>query len=59
MMRGAEREIAQKGYAHPEALVKTKRVREHLEALPLRIVEDVLFYEEGYTFNAARLPIER
>ena len=59
MMRGAEREIAQKGYAQPEALVKTKRVRESLEALPLRIVEDVLFLEEGYTFNAARLPIER
>ena len=59
MMRGAEREIAQKGYVHSEALVKTKRVRERLEALPLRIVEDVLFYEEEYTFNAARLPIER
>ena len=58
-MAQAEQQIMEKGYAHPEALVKTKRVRESLEALPLRIVEDVLFLEEGYTFNAARLPIER
>jgi hypothetical protein len=59
MMQGAEREIAQNGYAHREALVKTRRIREHLEAPPLRIVEDVRFHEIRYTSNAARLPIER
>ncbi|BBL79707.1 sulfurtransferase [Rubrobacter xylanophilus] len=55
----AEREIAEKGYAHPEKLVTTEWVAEHLEDTEnVRIVEsdeDVLLYEVGHIPNAVKI----
>ncbi|HEV8045752.1 MAG TPA: sulfurtransferase [Rubrobacter sp.] len=52
-------EIEQKGYAHPEALVSTDWVAEHLNDLEnVRIVEsdeDVLLYEVGHVPNAVKI----
>ena len=54
-----EREIAEKGYAHPEKLVTTRWVEEHLEDTQnIRIVEsdeDVLLYEVGHIPNAVKI----
>lgn len=54
-----EREIAEKGYAHPEKLVTTRWVQEHLEDTQnIRIVEsdeDVLLYEVGHIPNAVKI----
>jgi thiosulfate/3-mercaptopyruvate sulfurtransferase len=58
------------GYAHPEVLVDTNWVAEHLHDLSLRIVEadeDVLLYEQGHIPGAVKLdwhvdvqdPVER
>ena len=55
----SERQIEQKGYAHPEALVSTDWVAEHLDDLEnIRIVEsdeDVLLYEVGHIPNAVKI----
>ncbi|MBA2509980.1 MAG: sulfurtransferase [Rubrobacteraceae bacterium] len=55
----SEQQIEQKGYAHPEALVSTDWVAEHLNDLEnVRIVEsdeDVLLYEVGHVPNAVKI----
>ena len=55
----SEGQIEQKGYAHPEALVSTDWVAEHLNDLEnVRIVEsdeDVLLYEVGHIPNAVKI----
>ncbi|MDQ4107124.1 MAG: rhodanese-like domain-containing protein, partial [Actinomycetota bacterium] len=54
-----EQEIQQKGYAHPEALVTTEWVAEHLDDTEnVRIVEsdeDVLLYDIGHIPNAVKI----
>ena len=54
-----EQEIQQKGYAHPEALVTTDWVAEHLgDTENVRIVEsdeDVLLYDIGHVPNAVKV----
>ena len=55
----SEQQIEQKGYAHPEALVSTDWVAEHLNDLEnVRLVEsdeDVLLYEVGHVPNAVKI----
>jgi thiosulfate/3-mercaptopyruvate sulfurtransferase len=56
--RVMEQEITQKGYAHPEALVSTQWVQEHLDDPKVRIVEsdeDVLLYDIGHIPNAVKI----
>ena len=59
MTQGAEQEIAQKGYAHPEALVTTQWVADNLHDTDnIRIVEsdeDVLLYEVGHVPNSVKI----
>jgi thiosulfate/3-mercaptopyruvate sulfurtransferase len=54
-----EQQIEQKGYAHPEALVSTEWVAEHLnDTENVRIVEsneDVLLYDIGHVPNAVKI----
>src|SRR5687767_15579980 len=54
-----EQEILEKGYAHPEALVTTEWVAEHLDDTEnVRIVEsdeDVLLYDVGHVPNAVKV----
>ncbi len=54
-----EQEIAAKGYTHPEALVTTEWVAEHLDDTEnVRIVEsdeDVLLYDIGHIPNAVKI----
>ena len=54
-----EQEIQQKGYVHPEALVTTEWVAEHLnDTENVRIVEsdeDVLLYDIGHIPNAVKI----
>ena len=54
-----EQEIEAKGYAHPEALVTTQWVQEHLnDTENIRIVEsdeDVLLYDIGHIPNAVKI----
>jgi thiosulfate/3-mercaptopyruvate sulfurtransferase len=50
--------IQAKGYAHPEALVSTEWLAEHLHDPTLRIIEsdeDVLLYEMGHLPNAQKV----
>ena len=50
--------IASKGYAHPEALVSTEWLAEHLNDASLRIIEsdeDVLLYETGHIPGAQKV----
>jgi thiosulfate/3-mercaptopyruvate sulfurtransferase len=50
--------IAAKGYAHPEALVSTEWLAEHLNDPGIRILEsdeDVLLYEMGHIPNALKI----
>ena len=50
--------IAQKGYAHPEALVSTEWLADHLNDPGLRILEsneDVLLYETGHIPGAQKI----
>jgi thiosulfate/3-mercaptopyruvate sulfurtransferase len=62
--------MASNGYAHPEVLVETDWVAEHLNDPTIRIVEadeDVLLYEQGHLPGAVKLdwlvdvqnPVER
>ncbi|WP_119067228.1 sulfurtransferase [Rubrobacter indicoceani] len=51
-------EIQDKGYAHPDFLVSTDWVAEHLDDSSIRIAEsdeDVLLYETGHIPNAVKL----
>ena len=51
-------DIAEKGYAHPEALVSTEWVAEHLDDPNVRIVEsdeDILLYETGHIPGAVKI----
>ena len=51
--------IAEKGYAHPEALVSTEWVAEHLQDPGVRLVEsneDPLVYPSGHIPGAASIP---
>jgi thiosulfate/3-mercaptopyruvate sulfurtransferase len=51
-------EIATRGYAHPEVLVSTQWVAEHLHDPAVRIVEsdeDVLLYETGHIPGAVKI----
>ena len=58
-MAQAEDRIREKGYAHPEALVTTQWVAEHLDDTEnVRIVEsdeDVLLYDVGHVPNAVKI----
>jgi len=50
--------ISSKGYAHPDALVSTEWLAEHLNDSDLRILEsdeDVLLYEMGHIPNAQKI----
>jgi thiosulfate/3-mercaptopyruvate sulfurtransferase len=50
--------VAAKGYAHPEALVSTQWVADHLDAPWLRVLEcdeDVLLYDLGHVPGAQKL----
>jgi thiosulfate/3-mercaptopyruvate sulfurtransferase len=50
--------IEQRGYAHPEVLVSTEWVREHLDDAKIRLVEcdeDVLLYEVGHIPGAVKI----
>jgi thiosulfate/3-mercaptopyruvate sulfurtransferase len=52
------REIEQRGYAHPEALVTTAWVQEHLDDPSLRLIEsneDTLLYASGHVPGAAHV----
>ena len=51
-------DIAEKGYAHPEALVSTEWVADHLDDPNVRIVEsdeDILLYETGHIPGAVKI----
>ena len=57
-MAQAEQQILEKGYAHPEALVTTEWIADHLNDPDVRIVEsdeDVLLYETGHILNAVKI----
>lgn len=50
--------ITKKGYAHPEALVSTEWLAEHLDDANLRVLEsdeDVLLYETGHIPGAQKI----
>jgi thiosulfate/3-mercaptopyruvate sulfurtransferase len=50
--------VAEKGYAHPEALVSTAWLAEHLNDANVRIIEsdeDVLLYDLGHIPNAQKV----
>ena len=52
------KEVAARGYAHPEVLVTTEWVAEHLDDPDVRIVEsdeDVLLYEVGHVPGAVKI----
>ena len=58
MTQGAEQEVAQKGYTHPEMLVSTQWLAEHVDDPNVRIVEsdeDVLLYDIGHIPNAVKI----
>ena len=59
MAQRAEQEIEKKGYAHPEALVSTEWVAQHLsDTENIRIVEsdeDVLLYDIGHIPNSVKI----
>ena len=52
--------IAGKGYVHPEVLVSTSWLAEHLDDPTLRIIEsdeDVLLYDTGHIPGARHIPL--
>ncbi|HEU0076508.1 MAG TPA: hypothetical protein VFQ76_02595, partial [Longimicrobiaceae bacterium] len=54
----ASRPIEERGYAHPEALVSTEWVAQHLEDPDVRIAEsdeDVLLYDTGHVPGAVKI----
>ena len=55
---GPDRAIAAKGYAHPDALVSTEWLAEHLDDPAVRIIEsdeDVLLYDMGHIPGAQKV----
>jgi len=57
-MSAADRAIAAKGYAHPEMLVSTEWLAEHLTDPELRVIEsdeDVLLYDTGHIPGAQKV----
>ncbi len=55
---GADPAIAAKGYAHPEVLVTTEWLAEHLDDPKVRIIEsdeDVLLYDTGHIPGAQKI----
>ncbi|MGL4647876.1 MAG: rhodanese-like domain-containing protein, partial [Caldilineaceae bacterium] len=55
---GVAPEIAAKGYAHPEALVSTQWVADHLDDPQVRLLEsneDVLLYDTGHISGAVKI----
>ena len=51
-------EIAARGYAHPEVLVSTQWVADHLTDPKVRLLEsneDILLYETGHIPGAAKI----
>ena len=57
-MAGTSAEIESRGYAHPEALVTTSWVAEHLNDPSIRIVEsdeDVLLYDTGHVPGSVKI----
>src|ERR1044071_9807532 len=57
-MRETESSGTSSGYAHPEMLVSTQWVQDHLNDPNMRIVEsdeDVLLYEQGHIPGAVKL----
>lgn len=54
----AQPEVQTKGYAHPDALVTTQWVADHLHDSSVRIVEsneDILLYEQGHIPGAVQI----
>jgi thiosulfate/3-mercaptopyruvate sulfurtransferase len=54
----AEETLAKKGYAHPEALVTTQWLAEHLDDPTIRIIEsdeDILLYDTGHIPGAQKV----
>ncbi len=54
----SEQEIQQKGYAHPDALVSTDWVADHIGDSDIRVAEsdeDVLLYETGHVPNSVKI----
>ena len=54
----AEDMLAKKGYAHPEALVTTQWLAEHLDDPTIRIIEsdeDILLYDTGHIPGAQKV----
>jgi thiosulfate/3-mercaptopyruvate sulfurtransferase len=50
--------IVEKGYAHPEALVSTQWVADHLDDSAIRLVEsneDILLYDQGHIPGAVQI----
>ncbi|HSJ63304.1 MAG TPA: hypothetical protein VK922_05270, partial [Gemmatimonadaceae bacterium] len=50
--------VARKGYAHPDVLVTTEWLAEHLDDPALRIVEsdeDILLYDTGHIPGAQKI----
>jgi thiosulfate/3-mercaptopyruvate sulfurtransferase len=57
-MANEAKPIGERGYAHPEALVSTEWVAQHLEDPSVRIVEsdeDVLLYDTGHVPGAVKV----
>src|SRR4051812_16811183 len=55
---GGETSIAAKGYVHPEVLVRTEWLADHLEDSNIRIIEsdeDVLLYDTGHIPGAQKV----
>ncbi len=54
----ADRSVSSKGYAHPDALVSTEWLAEHLDDPSIRIIEsdeDVLLYDMGHIPGAQKV----
>ena len=53
--------IEQRGYAHPEVLVSTDWVAQHLNDPKVRLVEsneDILLYDTGHIPGAVSIPVQ-
>src|SRR6266498_397545 len=53
-----DKAIAAKGYAHPEVLVTTQWVADHLNDPSIRVVEsneDILLYDQGHVPGAIQI----
>ena len=58
--QNVDSQVAAKGYVHPEVLVTTQWVADHLNDPSIRIVEtneDILLYDQGHIPGAINLPL--